>query len=103
VPSKPENYTTNSDVAQISLGPLAVNHNPTLPILDPVISVHFDDVNQEPVEMSNAQKGKIYCIYNDTASGEMIGCDILNCSMERLQFKCVNITRAPRGKWHCNI
>ena len=31
----------------------------------------------------------------------MIGCDNADCEIEWFHFKCMNITRAPRGNWFC--
>ena len=50
---------------------------------------------------ANAEGEKLYCFCNDVASGQMIGCDNLECSMEWFHFTCVNIKRIPRGKWFC--
>ena len=52
-------------------------------------------------DQSNANYEKLYCFCNDVASGEMIGCDNLECSLEWFHFTCVNIKRIPRGDWFC--
>ena len=89
VPDKPDNITASSD------GVLS----PTPAVLNPVLSVN----SEEPVENPRDHTEKTYCICKNVAGdGEMIGCDNLECSMEWFHFKCVNITRAPRGKWYCS-
>lgn len=42
-----------------------------------------------------------YCICNDVAYGDMIACDNPNCHKEWFHYKCINITKPPKGKWYC--
>ena len=54
---------------------------------------------QEKDEGSNI---KLWCICRKVSSGDMIGCDnILSCKIEWYHFSCLNIKRAPDGKWFC--
>ena len=44
---------------------------------------------------------QLWCICKNVASGEMIAQDSGNCEVEWFHFECVNVRRAPRGKWFC--
>ena len=43
-----------------------------------------------------------YCWCQQEESGRMVACDNPNCAREWFHFKCVGLTRKPRGKWYCS-
>lgn len=42
-----------------------------------------------------------FCLCQQPEEGRMIACDNNDCTTVWFHFKCVNITRKPRGKWFC--
>ncbi len=44
---------------------------------------------------------KLYCYCNQPESGDMIGCDNVDCSIEWFHFECLKIKNAPIGQWYC--
>ena len=49
------------------------------------------------------QAVQTYCYCQGPDSGEMIGCDNKDCSIEWFHLKClkINATLIPKGKWYC--
>ena len=47
------------------------------------------------------QDEKQYCICQRPSFLPMISCDGRQCETEWFHYTCVNITRAPKGKWFC--
>ena len=43
----------------------------------------------------------INCLRGKEEHGRMIACDNPHCSIEWFHYKCVGITRKPKGKWYC--
>ena len=83
-PTNPETVATNSDPSPelFAANPGLDENNPA-----PVNAVHFELTNPDPEEASNGQnKEKLYCTCNAVSSGEMIGCNNLDCSMEWFHF-----------------
>ena len=56
---------------------------------------------ENTINTAMSDKEQLWCICNKVASGEMIACDNEKCVVEWFHFQCVNISRAPRGKWFC--
>ena len=78
----------------------------TIDYLAGFFSSDSDDLSEEEVipehpEPTDAEQEKMWCVCNRSESGEMIACDNDNCAVEWFHFQCVNIKRAPRGKWFC--
>ena len=44
---------------------------------------------------------RLFCHCNRPEFGNMICCDNGACEVEWFYYSCVNITRAPKGKWYC--
>jgi hypothetical protein len=43
----------------------------------------------------------LYCLCKQISFGKMIMCDNDLCSIEWFHFKCVALTKKPKGKWYC--
>lgn len=60
--------------------------------------------NKTVTETSSSQASEIICVcqkpYKD--GEDVIGCDNQNCPYVWLHFKCINLTKVPRGKFYCN-
>lgn len=41
----------------------------------------------------------VYCICGSISNGPMVECDNEACSLEWFHFNCVNLKKAPKGKW----
>ena len=58
--------------------------------------------NDATVDTSDDEATYCYCKGKDDGS-KMICCENDNCrSGQWFHFRCLNIRRAPRGKWFCN-
>ena len=44
---------------------------------------------------------ELWCTCQDVEYGRMVLCDNENCDIFWFHYKCVNLTRKPRGKWYC--
>ncbi|KAG2498187.1 hypothetical protein HYH03_003941 [Edaphochlamys debaryana] len=44
-----------------------------------------------------------YCICNKPSSGQMVGCDNPDCTIEWFHFECVGLKAEPVGTWYCPI
>ena len=68
-------------------------------------SYFFEFVLSEVVTRKNDvcfdNKQKNYCICNRPCFEPMIACDKPGCAIEWYHYSCVNVTRAPKGKWIC--
>ena len=58
-------------------------------------------VATESTDTQISEQEQLWCTCKNVASGEMIACDSGKCTVEWFHFQCVNIIRAPRGKWFC--
>ncbi len=63
-------------------------------VLPEIVSRKMDN------DIDNSRKN--YCVCDRPEFGNMIACDNVSCKLEWFHYGCVNITRAPRGKWFCN-
>lgn len=52
-------------------------------------------------ENQTDDQSDVYCLCRKGESGRMIACDNASCSVEWFHYKCVGITRKPKGKWYC--
>lgn len=50
---------------------------------------------------STESGGSIICYCQKPESGDMIGCDFPNCSIEWFHQSCLRIKAIPKGKWYC--
>lgn len=41
----------------------------------------------------------VYCICGSISNGPMVECDNPDCFLEWFHFNCVNLKKAPKGKW----
>ena len=48
------------------------------------------------------RKRKTYCLCNKPPRGRMIACSREGCAIEWFHYKCVGITKAPKGDWFCS-
>ena len=53
-------------------------------------------------DISNENEQKAYCFCRRTSFGNMIACSCSTCSFEWFHYRCVDITRAPKGRWFCS-
>ena len=51
---------------------------------------------------SNCRRDKTYCLCGGPEEGRMNAWDNPVCSIEWFHYKCVSITRKPKGKWFCS-
>ena len=51
---------------------------------------------------STSNTMKYYCHCRGPEEGRMIACDNSNCEVEWFHFRCVGLTRKPRGFWYCS-
>lgn len=66
---------------------------------------YFNTVLKETVIRENDicldNKQKNYCLCRRPCFEPMIACDHPGCKVEWYHYACVNVTRAPKGKWVC--
>ena len=62
-----------------------------------------EELQPEPEARSEEdENAQLWCICRKPSFGEMIGCDnALSCKVEWYHFPCLNIRKAPKGKWFC--
>ena len=53
-------------------------------------------------DISNENDQKAYCFCRRTSFANIIACDRSTCSYEWFHYGCVDITRAPKGRWFCS-
>ena len=53
-------------------------------------------------DISNENDQKAYCFCRRTSFANIIACDRNTCSYEWFHYGCVDITRAPKGRWFCS-
>lgn len=61
-----------------------------------------DSSSQSQQSSQSTSTTKSYCWCGGPDAGRMIGCDNTGCSKEWFHYKCVNITRKPKGHWYCS-
>ena len=49
----------------------------------------------------HASTPEVYCLCRQGEHGRMVACDNPNCTIEWYHYKCVGITKKPKGKWYC--
>uniref|UniRef100_A0A1X7SWP5 PHD-type domain-containing protein n=1 Tax=Amphimedon queenslandica TaxID=400682 RepID=A0A1X7SWP5_AMPQE len=42
-----------------------------------------------------------YCFCKEHKDGKMIACDGPKCDIEWFHYKCVGVSRKPKGNWYC--
>ena len=52
-------------------------------------------------DKENQSDDTVYCLCRKGESGRMIACDNASCSVEWFHYKCVGISRKPKGQWYC--
>ena len=55
----------------------------------------------EPKKDNNVANSPIYCLCGEGEHGRMVACDNPQCIVEWFHYRCVGITRKPKGKWYC--
>ena len=57
----------------------------------------------EPKTSTSDETSSVYCWCKRNEFGKMIACDNNTCpNGEWFHFKCVQLTRKPRGNWYCS-
>lgn len=71
-------------------------------ILSPNNSINVDSALQQASNASSDDEVICFCqkVY-DATEDRVIGCDNQNCMYLWFHFKCINLKRAPKGKWFC--
>jgi len=74
------------------------------PAMKPLVPIDNSDTDKPEAVNLNSDGGLIcLCQKPDGATKDrVVGCDNENCTKKLFHFKCVNIKRAPRGKWYCS-
>lgn len=54
-----------------------------------------------PIPAPSPPAEDVYCLCRGPGLGKMVACDNPGCKYEWFHYKCVNLTRAPEGKWFC--
>ena len=71
-------------------------------VLPELLTHALKDGNTDKEHQTDNQSDDIlYCLCRKGESGRMIACDNASCSVEWFHYKCVGITRKPKGKWYC--
>ena len=73
-------------------------------IIDSVVNGEETMTNVEPINTSpesSLSVEKLWCVCRKPSSGDMIGCENLECETEWFHFECLNIRKAPKGAWFC--
>ncbi len=65
-----------------------------------IYAIAFDTPGSSKEGSSNCME-KLYCYCNQPESGDMIGCDNVDCPIEWFHFECLKIKNAPIGQWYC--
>ena len=70
-------------------------------LLPAILIRRFSSDNPEISSRENEGSDKLYCICQLPEYGKMIRCDHPECEYEQFHYDCVEIRKAPRGKWFC--
>ena len=70
-------------------------------LLPTILICRFSSDNHEISSRENEGSDKLYCICQSPEYGKMIRCDHPECEYEWFHYDCVEIRKAPRGKWFC--
>ena len=57
-------------------------------------------LNKEHYDCDNLSE--VYCFCHKEEYGKMIQCDNPQCKYVWFHYRCVNLTRAPKGSWYCS-
>lgn len=49
-----------------------------------------------------SSSNEVFCLCGGKDEGRMIACDNSNCAIEWYHYKCIDISRKPKGKWYCS-
>ena len=64
-------------------------------------SVILPEIVSRKRDMIKDKDRELMCMCRRTKFGHMISCWKYNCKFELYHYPCVNITRAPKGRWVC--
>ena len=70
-------------------------------LLPAILIRRFSSDNPEISSRENEGSDKLYRICQSPEYGKMIRCDHPECEYEWFHYDCVEIRKAPRGKWFC--
>ena len=70
-------------------------------LLDKFFTFLLPEVVSRKLEFDQSNKRIVHCVCRRPEFGNMIYCDNSSCRIGRYHYSCVNIRRAPRGKWFC--
>ena len=72
-------------------------------VLPELLSHAIKDGEPEKENQShvNIDTSAVYCLCGEEEYGGMIACDNQCCHVVWFHYKCVGITRKPKGKWYC--
>ncbi len=68
---------------------------------DKFLEVILPEIVSRQMDSDNPNDRKLYCSCRRPEFGPMIACDNQSCRTEWYHYPCVNISRAPKGKWYC--
>lgn len=49
-----------------------------------------------------SSSNEVYFLCGGKDEGRMIACDNSHCAIEWFHYKCIGISRKPKGKWYCS-
>ena len=64
-------------------------------------AVKDDAKTENEKENVAANSLPVYCLCGEGEHGRMVACDNAHCPLEWFHYRCVGLTRKPRGKWYC--
>ena len=71
-------------------------------ILPALLTGRIDVVQSSRCVSRNATQQKVFCERGGKDVVSMIACDNDKCPIEWFHYKCVGISRKPKGKWFCS-
>lgn len=87
------------------LKPYLDNYMYFMKILLPVIltgSIEYVIPSARSSQTLDTTTGRVYCTCGGPEEGRMIACDNDDCAIEWFHYKCIGISRKPKGKWFCS-
>ena len=70
-------------------------------IVLPELLTHEIQDGEAEKENHSAANSSLVCLCGEGEHGRMIACDNPCCTVEWFHYKCIGITRKPKGKWYC--
>lgn len=64
-------------------------------------SISKEEVKDRSIRANTTTQAS-YCFCHGGSYGRMIACDNDQCPLEWFHYKCVNLTKVPKGEWYCS-